>query len=163
MENSINPSSCPPFKRILVPLDGSACAAAALDEAIGLAAGNGGRLHLVHVVDELRHLSGFESARAYLDEALPRMRSQGERLLAAGRQKAAARGVEAEGTVLVSGAPRVCEQVAGQARLAHCDLIVVGTHGRRGMDRFLMGSDAEQIVRHAPVPVLLVRQQSGAS
>jgi nucleotide-binding universal stress UspA family protein len=60
--------------------------------------------------------------------------------------------------VLIDEGPgRIYEQVAGQARLAKADLIVVGSHGRRGLGRMLLGSDAEQIVRHAPVPVLVVR------
>ena len=56
-----------------------------------------------------------------------------------------------------SGAGRVCEQVAEEARLVRADMIVLGSHGRRGLARVLMGSDAEQIVRHAPVPVLVVK------
>ena len=49
------------------------------------------------------------------------------------------------------------ETVANAARLWNADLIVVGTHGRRGVGRMLLGSGAEQIVRLAPVPVLVVR------
>jgi len=51
----------------------------------------------------------------------------------------------------------VCDVVAEQASIWKADLIVIGTHGRRGAKRLLMGSDAEQIVRSAPAPVLLVR------
>jgi len=47
--------------------------------------------------------------------------------------------------------------VVGEAEKAGCDLIVMGTHGRRGLSRLTLGSDAELVVRHAPVPVLLVR------
>jgi len=59
--------------------------------------------------------------------------------------------------LLESGAGRLCDVVAEHAGQVHADMIVVGSHGRRGLDRALMGSDAEQIVRHAPVPVLVVK------
>ena len=52
---------------------------------------------------------------------------------------------------------RVCDVAVEQAKAAGADLIVLGTHGRRGVGRMLMGSDAEQILRIAPTPVLLVR------
>jgi nucleotide-binding universal stress UspA family protein len=58
---------------------------------------------------------------------------------------------------------RVCDVVGEQAKAVHADLIVVGTHGRRGVGRLLLGSDAEQIVRTAGVPVLLVRLPEGAA
>ena len=58
---------------------------------------------------------------------------------------------------------RVADAILGEARDAHCDLIVIGTHGRRGIDRALMGSDAERVLRESPVPVLLVRAPGAAS
>ena len=58
---------------------------------------------------------------------------------------------------------RVCDVVVEQAKEFGADLIVLGTHGRRGVSRLLVGSDAEQIVRVAPVPVLLVREASAAT
>jgi len=57
---------------------------------------------------------------------------------------------------------RVADLVTEQARAWKADLIVIGTHGRRGVDRFLLGSDAEQILRIAPAPVLLVRAPAAA-
>lgn len=53
---------------------------------------------------------------------------------------------------------RVSEAIVRLAGESHCDLVLLGTHGRRGMDRLLLGSDAEQVVRIAPLPVLLVRR-----
>jgi len=52
---------------------------------------------------------------------------------------------------------RVCDLVTQSARTCGADLIVIGTHGRRGVGRLMLGSDAEQILRLSPVPVLLVR------
>jgi nucleotide-binding universal stress UspA family protein len=54
---------------------------------------------------------------------------------------------------------RVADVIVDQVAQHHCDLVAIGTHGRRGLARLAMGSDAEQVVRHCPVPVLLVRQQ----
>ena len=70
---------------------------------------------------------------------------------------AASAGVEAETLLFTSPVKRVCGVVVEQAKTWKADLIVIGTHGRHGVGRLLLGSDAEQILRLAPVPVLLVR------
>ena len=145
------------YHQILVPFDGSPTSEKALDEAIRLARLTGARLRLLHVVDELSYVNGFETAMNYTNEIVPLMQGAGEKLLALGRQKAVDQGVATDSVLIVGGPGRICEQVAEQARSAEADLIVVGSHGRRGIGRVLMGSDAEQIVRTAPVPVLVVR------
>jgi nucleotide-binding universal stress UspA family protein len=145
------------YHQILVPFDGSPTSEKALDEAIRLARLTGARLRLLHVVDELSYVNGFETAMNYTNEIVPLMQAAGEKLLALGRQKAVDQGVDTDSVLIVGGPGRICEHVAEQARSAGADLIVVGSHGRRGMGRVLMGSDAEQIVRTAPVPVLVVR------
>ena len=150
------------YQTILVPVDGSATSGKALDEAIRLACLSGGRLRLLHVVDELRYVTGFEPAMNYLNEIIPLMRSAGEKLLAKAQQKALDQGVQADCVLVEPGPGRVCDHVSEQARLASADLIVVGSHGRRGFNRVMLGSDAEQIVRHAPVPVLVVRGSAQA-
>ncbi|MEO6319292.1 MAG: universal stress protein [Polaromonas sp.] len=145
------------YHQILVPVDGSPTSEKALDEAIRLAQLNGARLRLVHVVDELNYVNGFDPAMNYLNDILPLMRISGEKLLAYGCKKAQGEGVEADSVLIDEGPGRLFEHVAEQARRAKADLIVVGSHGRRGIGRLLLGSDAEQIVRHAPVPVLVIR------
>ncbi|MDO8455401.1 MAG: universal stress protein [Burkholderiaceae bacterium] len=145
------------YHQILVPVDGSPTSEKALDEAIRLAQLSGARLQLLHVVDEFGYVTGFEPAMNYVNDIIPLMRVAGEKLLAYDRKKAMDKGVDAD-CVLIDEAPgRICDHVAEQARRAKADLIVVGSHGRRGMGRVLLGSDAEQIVRHASVPVLVVR------
>jgi nucleotide-binding universal stress UspA family protein len=64
-------------------------------------------------------------------------------------------------TILVEsiGPRRVADIIIQQARKQRADAIVIGTHGRRGLSRLVMGSDAEEVVRTAPVPVTLVREQ----
>ncbi|MES2631744.1 MAG: universal stress protein [Pseudomonadota bacterium] len=145
------------FHRILVPFDGSAASSRALDEAIALGEVSGSRLRIVHVMDELTWTNGFEPAVALMRDIVPRMREAGEKLLAGACARAAKKQVLAEGALIIGVTGRICELVASEATGWNADLIVVGTHARHGVDRLLMGSDAEQIVRHAPVPVLLVR------
>jgi nucleotide-binding universal stress UspA family protein len=106
--------------------------------------------------------TGFEPAMNYVNDIIPLMRVAGEKLLAHDRQKALDKGVAAD-CVLIDEVPgRICDHVAAQAKRSNADLIVVGSHGRRGVGRVLLGSDAEQIVRHAPVPVLVVRVPKAA-
>ncbi len=147
----------PLYKRIFVAIDGSPTSEKALDESIRLARSCGASLRLLHVVDELGYVNGFEPAVNYVNEIVPLMREAGEKLLAHGRQKALDKGVAADSVLVIGGPGRVNEHVNEQASLANADLIVVGSHGRRGMGRVLLGSDAEQIVRHATLPVLVVR------
>jgi len=145
------------YHQILVPVDGSLTSEKALDEAIRLAQLTGARLRLIHVADELSYVNGFESAMNYINEIIPLMREAGEKLLAHGKQKALDQGVSAD-TVLIEESPgRIWEHVVGQAKDMNANLIVVGSHGRRGIGRVLLGSDAEQIIRHATVPVLVLR------
>ena len=147
------------YQQILVAVDGSSTSEKALDEAIRLARLMGARLRLVHVIDVLSYFTGYEPAIAYIGDTLPLMRAAGEELLAKDKQKALDQGVDVDvDSVLVDNAVgRICELVAEQAKLVNADLIVVGSHGRRGIGRALMGSDAELIVRYAPVPILVVR------
>jgi len=146
-----------PLHQLLVPVDGSQTSVKALEAAISLARLNGARLRLLYVIDELDYVNGFETARAYYEQTLPFMHTDGERLLAQMRSLAEEKGVACDSVLLESGADRLCDVVAEQARLVHADMIVLGSHGRRGLDRVLMGSDAEQIVRRAPVPVLVIK------
>ena len=145
------------YAKILVPVDGSPTSTKGLDEAIRLAKLTGGRLRLLHVVDELSFANGFESYTAYTTDLIPLMREAGQAILDKAKARAQAQGVEAETTLKESLAQRLCDFVVQEVGTWGADLVVLGTHGRRGVRRFLLGSDAEQIVRAAPVPVLLVR------
>ncbi len=145
------------YQRILVPHDGSATSSRGLNEAIQLARLSGGRLRLIHMVDDLLYASGFESSAIYTTDVVPLMRAAGEKILQEGKARADQAGVPAETLLLEGVAPRLADVVDDQVRDWGADLIVIGTHGRRGVGRLLMGSDAEQIARTARVPVLLVR------
>lgn len=148
------------YHRLLVPLDGSATAALALDEAAQLARLAGATVVLLHVVDAMAHVTGFEPPLVHIQEVRPTFLRNGQALLDAARQTLQAQGVTAETVLLESRGERVSQLIADQASQSGCDLIVLGTHGRRGVDRLLLGSDAEQVARIAAMPVMLVRPRA---
>lgn len=147
------------YKSILVPLDGSEPSHNGLKHAIYLARETQATLHLVHVIDsfpmmfELASQGGFESMNQSL-------RRWAEGMLETGRRQAAEQGVKAEVILRELTAGRVADVLIDVARDASCDLIVLGTHGRRGLRRLMLGSDAEAVARTSTVPVLLVPYRS---
>ena len=147
------------YQRILVPVDGSPTSECGVREAIKLAAGQNATLFFLHVVDDFRMLVEMTSIRNY-DEMLKALRHYGLEVLAKARHAAEAAGIHRESLLREVTNQRVADVIADQAKLHGCDLIVMGTHGRRGFNRIAMGSDAEQVVRTSPVPVLLVRQET---
>ncbi len=145
------------YERILAPYDGSATSDEALAEAVQLAKLCGSRLRIIHVVDPLLYITGFEVGAVYVNEILPGLLAAGEELLRKARDPIEAMGLVVESEVIQSSGERVARIIVEQAALWKADLVVIGTHGRRGVDRVLMGSDAELVARTSPVPVLLVR------
>lgn len=147
------------YNKILVPLDGSATARRGLREAIGLAQVHGARLLLLHVVDDYPLLIEASASAAAFDQVRDAMRRQGEAVLAEALTTAEAAGVEAEKLLREVTAYRVAQAIVEESRRAACDLIVMGTHGRRGISRLMLGSDAEAVLKSSSVPVLLVRDE----
>ncbi len=145
------------FKRILVPLDGSETSNKALVAALQLARQGGGRVRLMHVIEEMAYLSGFDQYGGYSGDLVRIMRENGTKILDDGMAIAQSAGVEADQMLVDKFGERVGEMVSDTAKRWNADLIVVGTHGRRGIGRVLVGSGAEQIIRLAPVPVLVIR------
>jgi nucleotide-binding universal stress UspA family protein len=152
------------YTHILVPVDGSSTSDRGLDEAVKLAKLTGARLRLIHVVDQLRYATSMGAGFGPMsDDLIPLLREAGEKILATGKARVEANGVPVQTTMLEGFDGRVCDLVVAEAKNWRADLIVLGTHGRRGVGRVFMGSDAEQIVRQATVPVLLVRASEAAS
>lgn len=145
------------YQRILVPVDGSATAQKGLTEAIALARLGGGCIHLIHVVDLLPITVGGNGWDGYSTDVLSALREGGQAILECATQRVREAGVEATSVLREVIAGRICDVVLAEVDGWRADLIVIGTHGRRGVRRLLLGSDAEQILRSAPVPVLLVR------
>jgi nucleotide-binding universal stress UspA family protein len=143
------------YTRILVPVDGSAASARGLNEAIELARHLKARLRLVHVVEPWVMVS-LESPAATLEVA-ESIRSVGAGLLKECANKVTNAGLQVDTELLETYGDSAGECIVRKAKEVKAELIVCGTHGRRGIRRVLMGSDAEYIVRRAPAPVLLVR------
>jgi len=144
------------YQRILVPVDGSATAERGVREAISLAAGLNTRLLFLHVVDDYTTLSEMTSAAGY-DEMLRGLRQYGLDVLAKAKQAAEAASVHCETLLREVTGKRVSDVIVEQVAQHGCDLILMGTHGRRGFSRLTLGSAAEGVARISPVPVLLVR------
>lgn len=145
------------YQRILVPIDGSNTSNRGLDEALNLAEITGASIRLVHVVDALTFATGFEPYGIYANEVIPAMREAGTRILEEGKMRAIGRDIKMDSVLFDNLGESVSDTVIKEAMDWHADLITIGTHGRRGIGRWLLGSDAEQIVRRSPIPVLLVR------
>ncbi len=144
------------YERILLATDGSAPAMRALDEAIRLAREQHAKLRIVHVVDDGLALPA-DVLSANIGQVDDTLRADGEALLEAARGQARAGGVEAETVLVEELGWRTGAAIVEQAKKWPADLIVCGTHGRRGLGRLLLGSDSEYVARHTPVPVLLLR------
>jgi nucleotide-binding universal stress UspA family protein len=144
------------YQHILVPVDGSDTAKRGLEEAIKLSKALGARVKLVHIVDEsvlaLNPETGVAAAPLVEDFA-----AGGKAIIEEARADAAAQGIDAEIALHENFTGRVAERILEEARKSGVDLIVMGTHGRRGIRHVVLGSDAEAVVRGSNVPVLLVR------
>ena len=149
------------FRRILVPIDGSPTSSRGLEEAIALAKNQAARLCLLHVVDELMVTQGFDGTMyvpaSYVEDFMTALRKDGRRLLAKAEAKVRQRRLKVDTVLLETLGHRVADLIIRQAKKWRADVIVLGTHGRRGLARVVLGSDAELVVRESPVPVLLVR------
>ena len=144
------------YKRILVPVDGSPTSNLGLEEAITLAKDHGAEILLVHVVNEWALVSP-DASGANLGDVAAGMRESGDRLLDEAESRVRRNGVTAKSVLIEEIGTPVAPRILQQALEWPADLIVCGTHGRHGVRRLVMGSDAEYLVRHTPVPILLVR------
>lgn len=125
-------------------------------EAIELARNQGATLRLVHVLDELILGPGAETL-VYLGNTVDLLREAGEQVVEKAEAAVQESGLESESVILEITGGRAADSIVAEANAWGADLMVLGTHGRRGVKRLIMGSDAEEIVRTTPVPVLLVR------
>lgn len=148
------------YTKILVPVDGSPTSDLGLAEALKLAKLTDAKLRLLHVVDMLSASLSPEISMATSPTVFEMLRQGGEEILAKARTVAEQAGVPSESVLRDTLTGRVCDLVVEEAKQWGAELIVIGSHGRRGAGRLLMGSDAEQIARLSPVPVLLVRTKA---
>lgn len=144
------------YKKILVPVDGSDASQRGLAEAVKLAKSLGAAVRLVHVVNEFIMDTAYAPAM-YNEGLIDSLREIGRKTLKDAEAKVVAQGLKPEVELLETIGGRAADAIVGQAASWPADLIVMGTHGRRGVRRMVMGSDAELVLRLSPVPVLLVR------
>lgn len=147
------------YGKILVPVDGSETSTRGLNEAIKIAKAQGSQLRLVHIVNEFI-LDYTYSAGLYAANLIESLVKSGRAVLEVAEAVARHEGVKAESVLLESIGGVAGDLILSQAKTWKPDLIVMGTHGRRGLARLALGSDAEHVIRAATVPVLLVRGSS---
>ncbi|HVO91178.1 MAG TPA: universal stress protein [Casimicrobiaceae bacterium] len=148
------------FRRILVTVDGSPTSMRGLKAALDLALDQRASLDVLHIVDDMAITPALSVGYApanYIESILQSLRDGGRKILAKAEALARDRGVEARPLLVETRGQTVAHAILQQARKQKSDVIVLGTHGRRGIRRILLGSDAETVVRESPVPVLLVR------
>lgn len=140
----------PALDSILVPTDGSESAEAALDHAIEYALETDGTIHIVNVVDTRVLAEGFDAG-----SALDALEEAGERALEVAIHRAEDAGVSSVQASVLSGTPHraICDYVEDR----DVDGIVMGTHGRTGIERYILGSVTERVVRHSDVPVIATK------
>jgi len=138
------------YRNVLVPTDGSDASAAAVEHAVDLAGRYDARIHALYVVDSGSYGVLGESTPTVVEA----LREDGSQAVASVAATAADAGVEVD-TAVVEGA--VHRSILDHADEVDADLVVMGTHGRQGIDRYLLGSVTERIVRSSSVPVLTVR------
>lgn len=148
-----------PYQRILVPVDGSQASNHALVAALQFARSGGGRVRVVHDINDLAYLVPYEGAQAVIAKA----RSDARQVVDAALAICQSAGVPADSRVVEKAGRRLGDAIADEALDWAADLVVIGSHGRRGVQRLLLGSGAEEIVRLAPVPVLVIRERPPAS
>jgi nucleotide-binding universal stress UspA family protein len=138
-----------PYRNVLVPTDGSESANAAQAAGIDVASASDASLHLLHVVEASGFGFGLTSPDDEADEAA-------EAILDRAADSAGEASLESVTTAIERGS--VHDQVLAYVDDHAVDLVVVGTHGRTDLDRYLLGSVAEKLVRSSPVPVMTVRE-----
>lgn len=143
------------YKQILVPVDGSQTALSALHEAVRIASACGAQLFVVHVIDPYPFLGvGADYAvgqSEYLADATRNANTALNAALAVAQQA----GVSAESATVEGHAAE--EGILASAKTSGADLIVMGSHGRRGIEKLLLGSVTQRVLQDARVPVLVVR------
>ncbi|MDO8988822.1 MAG: universal stress protein [Sideroxyarcus sp.] len=146
------------YKRIAVAVDGSDTSTAALSEAVKLAKTMDSTVLLLYVCEEMPVVWNMEGMAPYpLEDVTKALVESGKQLLQKDKARVAEAGVKVETRLVEDYNGRIGAVISKEAAQWLADLLVVGTHGRKGLDHLLMGSVAEGVMRTATMPVLLVR------
>lgn len=144
------------YQKILVPIDGSPTSHYGLAEAVRLAKALRSQIRLVHIVNEWI-IASPEGAVVNIGLVLDALRASGHAALDAADRLVRDAGIDTDSVLIEEIGNQAGPAIVKLAQDWPADLIVCGTHGRRGIRRMVLGSDAEYIVRHATVPVMLTR------
>ena len=146
------------YQKILVATDGSSLSKKAVQNAIALASVCGATLVALKVVPRYP-LSYFEGGVAVQAAEMSRIEKQwaeeGQALVDLVKKQAEAKGVKAR--ALTAKSDVVSDAIISAAKKQNCDLIVMASHGRRGVKRLLLGSETNQVLTHSHIPVLVLR------
>jgi len=145
------------YDKILVPIDGSSTANAAVAHAQSIAELCNSQVRIFHALDFFEYTNGFERPSIYSRQVMPAMIASGRAILNAAQQAFTGSGIVVESHLEQCSGQRAAQLIVRQSQLWGASLIIMGTHGRRGFNRLLMGSDAELVVRSATMPVLLIK------
>lgn len=146
------------YGTVLFPTDGSDESLAALDRALDLARTYDATLHALYVVDTNYPYGDYEGGAIDLAPLTEALREEGDRTIERVEDRVDREGVAFVGAIREGSA--VHREIIEYAEEVGADLIAMGTHGRRGLDRWLLGSVAERVVRTAGIPVLTVRSEA---
>ena len=144
------------FKHILLPVDGSATSRLAIDKALALAKAFDSAVTLIYVIDPYA-FTGVGTDFSYGQaEYLSAARDEAQEAIGATRQVFESQGVAVKGSVVE--AHSTYQAILDAAQAAHADLVVMGSHGRHGLEKLVLGSITEQVLSHAHLSVLVVRE-----
>jgi len=144
------------FKHLLLPTDGSPLSARAIDQGVALARQLGAKVSMITVLEPLRAFNASSELLADVRESFEKnSREAADRTLQAAADQAAALGVQASTTVVTGSQPY--RQIIDAAAKGGCDLIVMASHGRRGVSGLLVGSVTQKVLTHSSIPVLVIR------
>ena len=151
------------YSRILVAVDGSEPSTRAFEETLRLAADQHAVVRVVHVIDLGISLAPWaQMAFVNYDQVETALRESGAHIVDTALARAHDAGVEAESAILETDVDDVAGEILAEADRWKADLVVLGTHGRRGLAHLILGSVAEGVVRRTRGPVLLLRQPDDA-
>lgn len=147
------------FKHILLPTDGSKLSDRAVQRGIELAEAVGARVTAMHAIPEFRIMADesfvlpttADLKKRYEKEA----KARAEKMLTKITERAKAAGIKADGVCVMGDVPY--EAIIDACKKNKCDVIVMASHGRRGVSGLLLGSETSKVLTHSKVPVLVVR------
>jgi nucleotide-binding universal stress UspA family protein len=143
------------YKQILVPIDGSDTANLALKHAIALAKDQHSTLRLFHVVDLTAAYSSVNAP--HVVERQSALQAEGQKVIEDGSAPALAAGIQYDSKCITTSDKHIYDLIEEEGKRWPADLIVIGTHGRRGISRLFLGSVAEALARISSKPLLLIR------